>query len=230
MPGEIFHDYWQLRVSAAASQLEAVRKIISHPTTRGSVAENAVRNIVAPVLPHRFGITNGFLLTKGADASQQIDVLVFDRLDASPVYEDQSFAVVSPEMGVLALEVKSILNKKDLREAVKNLASAKRLNPDIATVLFAFTGLKANTLAKHLPGLATPLASRERVDVIINLKHNFVAKVDESARATYDCYSVPGIAVKTLLLHAVASAKVKNLMDYVDVGPVLGTPFLQINV
>jgi hypothetical protein len=224
----VFDDYWQLRVSAAVSQLEAARKIIGHSTTRGTIAENAVRSIVASLLPHRFGITSGFLLTAGANASQQIDVLVFDRLDASPVYKDQTVAVVSPEMGVLAVEVKSTMNKKDLREAVKNLASTKRLNPNVATVLFAFTGLKAKTLATHLPGLASPLPPSERVDVIINLKHDFVAVLDETARSTYNCYDVKGIAVKFLLLQTVTSAKVKNLLDYIDVGPVLGNPFQQI--
>jgi hypothetical protein len=230
VPGEMFHVYWQLRVSAATSHLEAARKIIGHSTTRGTIAENAVRSIVAPLLPHRFGIASGFLLSKGADSSQQIDLLVFDRLEASPVYEDQAFAVVSPEMGVLAVEVKSTLNKKDLRDAVKNLASTKRLNPNVATILFAFTGLKANTLATHLPSFATPLPSDERVDAIINLKHDYVAELDQGARSTYNCYRTRGIAVKTLLLQTIASAKVKNLRDYIDVGPVLGNPFGQINV
>jgi hypothetical protein len=230
VPGEVFHEYWQLRVNAAESHLSAARKIISHSTTRGTIAEHAVRSIIAPLLPHRFGISNGFLLTKGADASPQIDLLVFDRLEASPVYEDAAFAVVSPGMGVLAVEVKSTLNKKDLREAVKNLASAKRLSPNIATVLFAFTGMSAKTLAKHLPGLATPLPRTERVDVIINLKDNYVADLDDATRATYNCYRTEGIAVKTLLLQAIASAKVNNLMDYIDVGPKLDNPFQQINV
>ena len=230
MPGEIFHEYWQLRVSAAASQLEAARTIIAHSTTRGTIAENTVRGIVAPLLPYRYGIAGGFLLSKGADASRQIDVLAYDRLESSPLYEDHTSVVVSPEMAVLAIEVKSTLNKKDLGDAVANLASAKRLNPNIATVVFAFTGLKVNTMATHLPGFASPLPPAERVDVIINLRHNYVAKVDQNTRSTYNCYRVPGIAVKTLLLEGVASAKVTNLLDYIDVGPVLGNPSQQINV
>jgi hypothetical protein len=122
------------------------------------------------------------------------------------------------------------LNKKDLREAVKNLASVKRLNSNIVTVLFAFTGLKADTLASHLSSYAKLLPPKERVDVIINLKHDYVAELDQAARSNYDFYRVKGIAVKTLLLQTVASAKVKNLRDYIDVGPVLGNPFLQIKV
>lgn len=111
-----------------------------------------------------------------------------------------------------------------------NLASTKRLNPNVGTVLFAFTGLKANTLATHLPGFAGPLPPSERLDVIINLRHDYVAELDQVARSTFSCYRVQGIAVKTLLLQTIASAKVKNLRDYIDVGPVLGDPFQQIIV
>ena len=230
MPLSVFHHYWKLRVTAAASQLEAARTIIAHSTTRGTIAENAVRSIVAPLLPYRFGVASGFLLDKAAEASQQIDILVFDRLEASPVYQDEAFAVVSPEMGVLAIEVKSTLNKNDLQEAVKNLASTKRLNSNVVTLLFAFTGFKVNTLAKHLPGFLTQLPPNERVDAIINLKHDYVAELDQTARSTYNCFSVQGIAVKNLLLQTVASAKVKNLRDYIDVGPVLSNPSQQINL
>jgi hypothetical protein len=217
-------------VSAASSQLDAARKIIAHRTTRGTIAENAVRAIIAPLLPPRFGVASGFLLTTAAQASQQIDVLVFDRLDASPVYEDQGFVVVSPEMAVLAMEVKSAMNKKDLQEAARNLASTKRLNPSAATVLFAFTGLKADTLATHLSVIGKSLPSRERIDVIINLRHDYVAELDRASRSSYNCYRDKGIAVKTLLLQTITSAKVRNLQDYIDVSPTLRDPFLRINL
>ena len=230
MPGEVFREYWQLRVIGAASQLEAARKIISHGTTRGTIAENTVRGIIAPLLPFRYVIASGFLISKDAAPSRQIDVLVFDRAESSPPYEDQACAVISLEMGVLAIEVKSTLNEKDLREAVANIASAKRRNRNILTVIFAFTGFKAKTLAAHLPALAASLPPSERVDVIINLRHDYVAKLDQATRTTYNCYHSAGVAVKTLLLQAIAGAKVNNLRDYIDVGPGPGEPSLQLDI
>lgn len=231
MPGEVFRDYWQLRVGAAAAKLEAARRIIDHGTTRGTIAEHAVRSIVGPVLPSRYGIAGGFLISKTADLSQQIDLLVFDRFESSPVYEDEVVAVVSPEMGAMAVEVKSTLNKKELGEAVTNLASVRRLNGNITTVLFTFAGMSAKTMGKHLPTFLTPVPAAERVDVLISLQNDYVAELDRTAtRSTYSFYEVAGVAVKTLLLNAVASAKVDNLRDYVDVGPVIGSPTSVINV
>lgn len=230
MPGEVFREYWQLRVNGAASQLEAARKIISHGTTRGTIAENTVRGIIAPLLPFRYSIASGFLISKDAAPSKQIDVLVFDRAESSPLYEDQACAVISPEMGVLAIEVKSTLNKKDIREAVANIASAKRINRNILTVIFAFTGFKPKTLAAHLPALVAPLPASERVDVIINLRHDYVAELDQVTRATYNCYQSTGVAVKTLLLQAIAGAKVNNLREYIDAGSGPGEPSLQIDI
>lgn len=230
MPVDVFRDYWQLRVGAAASQLEAARRIISHGTTRGTIAENTIRGIIAPLLPFRYGVASGFLISTEATPSKQIDVLAFDRFESSPLYEDQAFAVISPEMAVLAIEVKSTLNKKDLREAVENVASVKRLNRNVMTVLFGFTGFKPNTLAAHLPALASMLPVDERVDVIINFKHDYAAELDQASRSTYNCYRVAGIAVRTLLLRAIASAKVTNLRDYFEVGSDLGNPSLRINL
>jgi hypothetical protein len=226
---KMFHKYWQLRVNAATSELEAVREIVGHRPTRGAIAENAVRNIVSPLLPHNHDITSGFLLTEDGKVSQQIDVLVFDRMEACPIYRDHAFAVMHPKMCVLAIEVKSVLNKREIELAVKNLASAKRLNNKATTVIFAFAGLKAEGLAKHLRKFAGR-RSENRVDAIINLEQDYVILLDEGTRSVYNCYNVAGIAVETLLLQVVTSAKVKYIRDYLEDGLVVKEPFLQINV
>lgn len=230
MAGDVFREYWQLRVAAAAAQLEAARKIISHGTTRGTIAENTVRGIVAPLLPTRYGIASGFLLSKEAAASRQVDVLVFDRSESSPIYEDPACAVVSPDMAVLAVEVKSTLNRKDLRDAVENVASVKRLNPEVLAILFAFTGFNADTLATHLPAVVSPLAPAHRIDVMINLGQDYAAELDQTTRASYNCRKGPGVAVDTLLLQTVGGARVRNLLAYLDAEPGPGEGSVRVEV
>src|ERR1700689_3906755 len=38
-----FDDYWQHRMDGATSRLKAAQQIVSHPGTRGNLAENLVR-------------------------------------------------------------------------------------------------------------------------------------------------------------------------------------------
>jgi hypothetical protein len=47
---------------------------------------------------------------------------------------------------------------------------------------------------------------------------------------TCNCHQSAGVAVRALLLQAIAGAKVNNLRDYIDVGPGPGEPFLQVDI
>ena len=41
-----FENYWKLRMDGATMRLKAAQQIISHPGTRGSLAENLLRELI----------------------------------------------------------------------------------------------------------------------------------------------------------------------------------------
>jgi hypothetical protein len=83
-----------------------------------------------------------------------VDVLVYDQLAGTPLYSDESVVVLSPERPGIAVEVKSVLEKRSFGEALENVASFKetyRGRSGITASIYAFRGFaKSGTLEEHL--------------------------------------------------------------------------------
>lgn len=82
--------------------------------------------------------------------SKQCDILVYDQNHYPVVYADGSIKVVWPKSVAMVIEVKTTLAKKDVASALENIISAKRLNPSIEGLIFAFQSPSVATVIKHL--------------------------------------------------------------------------------
>src|SRR3954453_10603306 len=91
-----FDDYWQFRMEGVTSRLRAAQQIVSHPGTRGALAENLLRELVRDFLPQRWAVGTGFVMDVERGRSNQVDVLVYDQLTTSPVYRDGELVILSP--------------------------------------------------------------------------------------------------------------------------------------
>src|SRR5580698_1532423 len=105
-----FDDYWQLRMQGATARLSAAQRIVSHPGTRGGLAENLLRELVREFLPQRWAVGTGFIMDVQRGRSNQVDLLIYDQLAASPVYRDGELVILSPGTARVAVEVKSSLD------------------------------------------------------------------------------------------------------------------------
>src|SRR5215218_2161128 len=82
-----FEEYWKLRMNGATMRLRAAQQIISHPSTRGGLAENLLRELIRDFLPLRWAAATGFIMDSGSDGegkpigtrSNQIDILIYDQ-------------------------------------------------------------------------------------------------------------------------------------------------------
>ncbi len=108
-------------------EFELIRATNPHAGDKGEETEEILREFLNHHLPQRFRAAEGIIIDNANQISRQTDVIVYDAL-ASPVYRYSKKTLILPVDTVAAvIEVKSRLNKPDLEDAYKKIASCKSL-------------------------------------------------------------------------------------------------------
>jgi hypothetical protein len=99
--------------------------VLRHPGEFGAYRESVLRDFLQICVPSRLDIGTGFLLTYDGDVSTQADIIIFDK-SAAPRIESDERQRFFPVEAVCAFgEVKSLLKKADLKDALNKLARVK---------------------------------------------------------------------------------------------------------
>ena len=118
---------------SAAQQLRQEFKEIQdnnpHSAESGAEAEIILTKFLKDRLPRRFNVESGVVLGSKGEVSKQTDLIVYDALN-SPVYRKGPRVHILPRDNVAAIvEVKSKLNKEQLKDAAEKIASVKQIKP-----------------------------------------------------------------------------------------------------
>jgi hypothetical protein len=169
---------------------ETIEKLIgqgTHRASEGMYCEDLVREFLRTVLPRRYSVDTGFIRGKeiligGGKrfVSRQLDVIVHDTIDFSPIFRSEGFVIVLPEAVAAVIEVKKCLRPGELAGALWNLAVARQLSHqsrpkqerNVFTSVFAFTSESLSPESK--PFSAT-----------------YATKLSEIGRQIAPMYSVP---------------------------------------
>lgn len=181
-----FDDYWQLRMEGATSRLKAAQQIVSHTGTRGSLAENLLRELIREFLPQRWAVGTGFIMSADRKRSNQVDVLVYDQLTTSPIYRDGELVILSPGAAHVAIEVKSYLNKEEIGKAYNNIWSVKTVDPKVMGLIFGYDGVQMKTFVRHAKAWTGKKAKESKTNPgrlrwpnqVFNMSQNFVVSPD----------------------------------------------------
>lgn len=139
-------------------RLGAAQQIISHTGTRGSLAENLLRELIRDFLPQRWAAATGFIMDSATDGkgkvtgirSNQIDILIYDQHHHSPVFKDGELVVLAPGAASVAVEVKSLLQTNDTPDAYDNICSIKAVDPAVKGFIFGYNGAEWDTFVGHV--------------------------------------------------------------------------------
>jgi hypothetical protein len=120
-------------IQSAAEQLRQEFKEIQlnnpHAAEGGAEAEIILMEFFKDRLPRRFGIESGIVIGSDGAVSKQTDLIIYDALN-SPVYRKGPKVHILPRDNVAAIiEVKSKLNKDQLKDAAEKISSVKRIKP-----------------------------------------------------------------------------------------------------
>jgi hypothetical protein len=169
---------------------QTIEKLIgegTHRASEGTYCEDLLREFLRKVLPRRYSVDTGFIRGKEMQiggrkrfVSQQLDVIVHDTTDFSPIFRSEGFVIVLPEAVAAVIEVKKCLRPKELGGALWNLAVARYLShqsrpkqeANVFTSVFAFTSEDLSPESKLLSA-------------------TYATKLSEIGRQIAPMYSIP---------------------------------------
>src|SRR5205814_8161345 len=103
--------------------------VLHHSGERGSNDEERCREFLNKVLPRRYSIGSGFVVSSARDSkvSRQQDVVIFDDFLNSPLYREQAAGVFPAEMVYATVEVKGKLQPSDIGPTLESIGGVRRL-------------------------------------------------------------------------------------------------------
>jgi hypothetical protein len=111
----------QLLADQSRSELAT---LMPHLGERGRIAEEIIKGVLSRLLPKRFSIGTGVIVSSSGDASPQTDIVIFDDFNNSPLLTEFGSCVFPVETVYATIEVKSVLTAAELR---KSLAAIRQL-------------------------------------------------------------------------------------------------------
>ncbi|MCB0202204.1 MAG: hypothetical protein KDI03_19220 [Anaerolineae bacterium] len=159
------------------SRLNRVRSYVTkNNLSSGTANETILRNFLSELSSGRYRIGQGFICDPAiANAvSKQCDILVHDYQHYPLVHSESGIDIVFPQSATMVIEVKTRLSTNDMKEALANIESAKRLNRAINGVVFAFTSSTERTILNRLTVFSQNLSSRTAPIAILLLDKGLI--------------------------------------------------------
>lgn len=180
-------------------EFENIKKTNPHYAVRGAETEDILKDFLNKLLPKRFSADTGLVIDLEDNISSQTDVIIYDSLN-SPIYRTGSRLLILPADNVASvIEIKSSLNKTELSDAAKKIASVKCLkktpltdvdqpvtfSPLVTTktygIVFAYeskTSLEA--LAENLKEINKIYPSEQWIDLVVVLDKGVIGYTVQS--------------------------------------------------
>lgn len=129
--------YWSSIGQEFSSKIDRVSHLIGdeHQPSSGRYRERLLIEMITKFLPKKYDVGTGFILfptlfssdskkstysTFTHEVSKEIDIIIYDSLNYSPIYKDGDFIIVKPESVRSVIEVKSTLNLEEIQKSVNN--------------------------------------------------------------------------------------------------------------
>ncbi|MFV8258303.1 DUF6602 domain-containing protein [Bdellovibrio bacteriovorus] len=178
------------------ASFDEIRKNNPHYGDAGSEVEDILKTFLKERMPRRFDAEGGYVVGADEKISLQTDVIIFDALNC-PIYRRTKQACIVPRDNVAAvIEVKSKLNKEELKDAAKKIAAAKKINPtpingfdqpvnfanlvntSILGCVFAYeSATTLETLAENLKEISAEIDSNHWIDMVVVLDKGIISYV-----------------------------------------------------
>lgn len=137
-------DYLATFTNELMAKSRRIDLLVGHGGTVGSYREALLLWLLNQLLPQRYQATTGFI----EGCSRQLDIIVWDAENYSPLFREQNFVVVPLNSVRAVIEVKSTWSDSTLRKGMEILWDTFRNRHTVVPIftgIFAFeTGIKSS--------------------------------------------------------------------------------------
>jgi|SRR5215813_980621 len=117
--------------------LAASRFVLNHPVAKGDATELNWLDLFQRHLPQRYDTAKAFVVDSNGATSDQIDIVIYDRLYTPILYNHEQQRFIPAEGVYAVLEVKQSLDKCNIEYAGKKAASVRKLKRTSARIIHA---------------------------------------------------------------------------------------------
>jgi len=136
-------------------RLRTSRKTLGHAPTLGDASEAVWREMLADYLPKRYSVAKATVIDSLGVASDQVDIVIFDRQYTPFIFNFQGGVVVPAESVYAVFESKQALNAQHIEYSQKKVASVRSLHRTSLPVPYAAGTYGPKPLHHILGGLLT---------------------------------------------------------------------------
>jgi hypothetical protein len=111
------------------AEAEYFSRLTNHSSELGRINETHLAKLLRDYLPPKIGIGTGFIACGGGkpDQSPQCDIILYDALNNSPLYNSGAWSIYPIEMVYGVIEVKTTLSKRELEDAFAKCAKVRAM-------------------------------------------------------------------------------------------------------
>ncbi|MGA1870211.1 MAG: DUF6602 domain-containing protein [bacterium] len=120
-------DYLELQKKQLQIEIEAIRLLMRHSSSKGMEAEKVLSGLLRKYLPQKYSIGSGFV-TEDGKLSSQIDIIIYDNILNVPIYEGIASGVFKAGSVYGCIKVTmGKLTRKKLETDIKKLGKLRNM-------------------------------------------------------------------------------------------------------
>lgn len=119
--------YYQRFAAQMLSEVANISEAISHAGEKGRNNEQILAGFLKRYLPQRFSVDTGQVVAADGSMSSQTDIIIHDRSNTPALFLGGASVLVPIETTYAVISVKTTLDKTELEDAVRQIASVRQL-------------------------------------------------------------------------------------------------------
>lgn len=127
MPNKRYQELQSSSQKKLEMSAEQIRSLIPTSGEIGTLIEEMFRSYLAEILPEKIGVSNGFVMDSEGGESQQMDIILYDKMNTPRIFTSAAAHVFPVEATYACGEVKTKFDTKELRDSLKKCLSYKNL-------------------------------------------------------------------------------------------------------
>ena len=131
-----FSTYAKWMQSSLLHYEELAKSLVQHKAEKGRIVEGVVKSALSTILPKRFSIGTGFAITSSEQSSSQLDIIIYDALNNSPIILHSGMGLLPIECIYGIIEVKSALDRNEIDSSTKAIGIVRGFAKEKKYVLY----------------------------------------------------------------------------------------------